>query len=60
MRPRLGDRLPFEAKREEEVLDIIDGTIEWYAANGSAGERFGETIERVGLGRLIDAARGNP
>jgi hypothetical protein len=40
-RPRLGDRLPFKARGEEEVLDIIDAAIEWYASNGTKGERNG-------------------
>ncbi len=59
-RPRLGDRLPFEAKTEEEVLDIIDATIEWYASNGTKGERFGETLDRVGIGALVSQLRRLP
>jgi dissimilatory sulfite reductase (desulfoviridin) alpha/beta subunit len=59
-RPRLGDRLPFEASSKEEVLEIIDKTIDWYAANGTKGERFGETLDRVGTQALVDHIRRPP
>jgi dissimilatory sulfite reductase (desulfoviridin) alpha/beta subunit len=54
-RPRLGDRLPFELQNEEEILTIVDKAIDWYAENGTKGERFGITIDRVGLEPLARA-----
>lgn len=59
-RPQLGVRLPFEAKTEEEVLEIIDMAIEWYAQDGRPGERFGETLERVGVESLLEEPRALP
>jgi dissimilatory sulfite reductase (desulfoviridin) alpha/beta subunit len=57
-RPRLGDRLPFEAKGEDGVLDIIDATIDWHAVNGAKGERVGDTLDRVGVESLGTRLRG--
>ncbi len=54
-RPRLGDRLPFEIENEDDVLAVIDKTIDWYAGNGTKGERFGVTIDRIGLDKLVRA-----
>ena len=47
-RPRLADRLGLEAETEEAVLRIVSATLDWYAANGRKGERFGDTLARLG------------
>ncbi|MGI5817111.1 MAG: 4Fe-4S binding protein [Armatimonadota bacterium] len=52
--PRLADRLPFRITEQEQLLDVIGATLRWYAANGTTKERFGGTIDRVGLTELID------
>ena len=51
-RPRFGDRLPLEMRDEDDLLRVVMETIEWYAANGRKGERFGETLDRVGVDEL--------
>lgn len=52
-RPRLGDRLPVEIRDQEHLLHIVDKTIEWYANHGQEGERFGDTLDRVGVEGLV-------
>lgn len=53
-RPILGRRLPHEPQTLDELLAIIDKSIEWYAERGEPRERFGDTIERVGFDRLAE------
>ncbi|MDR0843252.1 MAG: hypothetical protein LBP68_07535 [Acidobacteriota bacterium] len=53
--PRWGDRLPKEFSTQKELLATIGKAIDWYAANGGDKERFGATIERVGLAKLLEA-----
>ena len=50
--PRAADRLNLEAESEEDVLRIVSATLDWYAANGRKGERFGETLDRLGVAAL--------
>lgn len=52
--PRWGDLLPEEISDEDRLMRIVDAVIDWYAAEGSPRERFGSTIDRVGLDRLIE------
>ncbi len=58
--PRLGDRLPVEIDATPEtVLRILDAVLDWYAAHGEAKERFGATLDRLGvdaLERALEAA----
>ena len=56
-RPRLGNRLPIEVRDEQHLLRLADAIIAWYAAEGKEGERFGDTIDRVGIGKLACALR---
>jgi dissimilatory sulfite reductase (desulfoviridin) alpha/beta subunit len=56
-RPRFGDRLPLEVQNEDDILAIIDRTIDWYAANGTKGERFGDTLDRIGVEALTKCLR---
>lgn len=51
-RPRFADRLPEPAFGEERVLEIVDRILTFYRENGRKGERFGDTIDRVGLETL--------
>lgn len=51
-RPRLADRLPRDVVGEENLLHIVERTIEWYAENGERKERFGNTLDRVGIASL--------
>lgn len=53
-RPRLGDRLPQDVSGEEDLLRIVERTIDWYAENGEQKERFGSTLDRVGVASLSD------
>lgn len=52
--PRFADVLPFKVTSEDTLLDIISATLAWYAANGNTKERFGATIDRVGLPELLN------
>lgn len=52
-KPRPADRLPQTAESEEQVLNAIERTILWYRENGKPKERFGITIDRVGLQSLV-------
>ena len=51
--PRWGDTLPIEIPDEERLFAIVDRVIDWFVAHGNPGERFGATIDRVGLDVLI-------
>ncbi len=51
--PRFADRLPFDITDENSLVVLIDRVLEWYKRNGVRGERFGTTIDRVGLGALV-------
>ena len=51
--PRWADLLPLEILDEDHLFRTVDAVIDWYAAEGQPGERFGATIDRVGLDRLI-------
>jgi len=47
--PRWADILPMEIPTEELLFKTVESVIDWFAAEGTAGERFGSTIDRVGL-----------
>jgi dissimilatory sulfite reductase (desulfoviridin) alpha/beta subunit len=51
--PRWADLLPLEISSEDHLFRLVDAVIDWYAAQGQPSERFGATIERVGLEHLI-------
>ncbi|MDR2346542.1 MAG: hypothetical protein LBE18_10785 [Planctomycetaceae bacterium] len=55
--PRWGDRLPFDIKEKSKLFNIINAVITWYENNGNDKERFGVTIERLGLTRLLDTLK---
>ncbi|MGA2061093.1 MAG: hypothetical protein ABSG67_11475 [Thermoguttaceae bacterium] len=47
--PRWADILPIQIQDEEHLFKVVEGVIDWYAAEGRPGERFGATIDRVGM-----------
>jgi dissimilatory sulfite reductase (desulfoviridin) alpha/beta subunit len=51
--PRLADVLPLQIRDEAHLFEVVDEVIDWYAAEGRPGERFGATIDRVGVERLV-------
>jgi dissimilatory sulfite reductase (desulfoviridin) alpha/beta subunit len=51
--PRLADQLPFEISSQEHLLSLIEATLNWYIANGADGERFGSTIDRLGINCFV-------
>ena len=50
-----GTPLDYIFETEEEILSAIEKTILFYRENGIAGERFADTIERVGFSAVEDA-----
>jgi dissimilatory sulfite reductase (desulfoviridin) alpha/beta subunit len=53
--PRWADLLPIQIQDEDHLFKIVERVIEWYAAEGKPGERFGATIDRVGMERLVQS-----
>ena len=53
--PRWADMLPIQIHDENHLFKIVEAVIDWYAAEGKSGERFGATIDRVGLERLVQS-----
>ncbi len=52
-KPRLADALPFIIDSEDELFSIIDVTLEFFNKHGKPRERFGTTLDRVGLKKLM-------
>jgi anaerobic sulfite reductase subunit C len=52
-RPSLGRKLPLAIRDEATLLRLLDACLDWYQANGQPRERFGRTLDRVGLDRLV-------
>jgi dissimilatory sulfite reductase (desulfoviridin) alpha/beta subunit len=48
-KPRLGDQLPINFTTPSQLLSIVEDTLGWFIANGKVGERFGNTLDRLGL-----------
>ncbi|MDR1491767.1 MAG: hypothetical protein LBT05_03475 [Planctomycetaceae bacterium] len=51
--PRWGDRFPFVIRDKTVLFRLVDATIQWYTKHGNEKERFGTTIERVGLSQFV-------
>jgi len=47
--------LPGICTTQEEVLDLIEKVLVWYRDSGTAGERFADTIARLGFEALLAA-----
>ncbi len=56
-RPQFGERLPFVVPTEESLVALVEATLEWYTTRGERGERFGDTLSRLGLTALSDYLR---
>ena len=52
--PRWADRLPCVVQKKADLWKWIKAVIDWYGKHGHPKERFGATIERMGLQRLLD------
>ncbi|NTU68866.1 MAG: 4Fe-4S binding protein [Chlorobiaceae bacterium] len=48
-KPRFASVLKRIVESDEEVYALVDASISWYRDNGLKKERFGHTIDRVGL-----------
>ena len=48
-KPRLGTRAKALIETKEELLALIRRAFDWYLAHGKKKERFGHTIDRIGL-----------
>jgi dissimilatory sulfite reductase (desulfoviridin) alpha/beta subunit len=51
--PRWADALPLDIASEDRLFEVVDSAIDWFAAEAMPGERFGATIDRVGLDKLV-------
>jgi dissimilatory sulfite reductase (desulfoviridin) alpha/beta subunit len=51
--PRLANQLPFNIATESLLLSILEATLNWYIANGRDKERFGSTLDRLGIDRFV-------
>ena len=54
-----GQRLDKIFEREEDVLSAVEKTILFYKEKGTAGERFADTIIRLGLNEVQKAILGD-
>lgn len=50
--PRLGTRLGGLIETTDRLYDLIDRTIGYYRCNGRKKERFGHTIDRIGIEKV--------
>ena len=50
--PRLATRLPGLIESKEQLYRLIDAIIEYYRRNGRKKERFGHTIDRIGVDKV--------
>ena len=51
--PRWADILPLDIASADRLFEIVESVIDWFVDEGTAGERFGVTIDRVGLEKLV-------
>ncbi|OPY68798.1 MAG: Anaerobic sulfite reductase subunit C [Syntrophorhabdaceae bacterium PtaU1.Bin034] len=57
--PRLATRFPGLIESKERLYELIDRAIEYYRANGRKKERFGFTMDRIGVEKVIRELAGN-
>jgi len=50
--PRLGTRVRDLVEDKEELYELIDKTLKYYQKNGRKKERFGRTIDRIGVEKV--------
>ncbi len=53
-KPRLGTRAKALIESKEELLYYIRRAFDYYRANGRKKERFGHTLDRIGLNRALE------
>lgn len=51
--PRLATRVPGLIESKERLYDLIDRAIQYYRLNGRNKERFGHTIDRIGVDKIV-------
>ncbi|MHB8111464.1 MAG: 4Fe-4S binding protein [Syntrophorhabdaceae bacterium] len=52
--PRLATRMPGLIQSKGELYRLIDKTIEYYRRNGRKKERFGHSIDRIGVEKVME------
>jgi dissimilatory sulfite reductase (desulfoviridin) alpha/beta subunit len=52
--PRWANAIPLDIGDEEYLFAVVEAVIDWFIAEGRPGERFGATIDRVGLNVLVE------
>ena len=57
-KPRLGTRAKVLIATKEELYGLVRRAFDWYVANGKKKERFGHTLDRIGLERSVAAILG--
>ena len=57
--PRWADILPLDVPSESLLFITVESVIDWFAATGKPGERFGSTIDRMGLDMLVQHLHRN-
>ncbi|NQT95153.1 MAG: 4Fe-4S binding protein, partial [Candidatus Omnitrophica bacterium] len=55
--PKLGIKVFDFIETKEQLFEIIDKTLEFYKKEGIKGERFRETLDRVGLEKYHEAIK---
>ena len=56
---RRGDLMKHIVTSKEELFELIEKVILLYKAEGIAGERFGNTIDRIGMEKAEKILQGN-
>jgi anaerobic sulfite reductase subunit C len=52
-KPRLGTRAKTQLESKEELLRFVRRAFDYYRANGKKRERFGHTLDRIGVDRAF-------
>jgi anaerobic sulfite reductase subunit C len=52
--PRLATRVPGLIETKERLFELINRAIEYYRANGRKKERFGHTMDRIGVDKVLE------
>ena len=52
--PKLGEKWALCVSDEDQLLDLVNAMITWYAAHGEQKERFGDTLNRTGIENMTE------
>jgi anaerobic sulfite reductase subunit C len=52
--PRIATRVPGVIESKERLFELINRAIEYYRTNGRKKERFGHTMDRIGVDKVIE------